>query len=131
LIRKFEAVPEITVDKHKVLQILVNLERNAKYACDASGRMDKTVTVRIARADGGGVQIQVVDNGIGIAAETMRRLFTHGFTTKKDGHGFGLHGGALTAKEIGGSLTAHSSGIGTGATFTLKLPLNPPEEPRG
>ena len=131
LVRKFESVPEITVDKHKVLQILVNLERNAKYACDAAGRTDKTVTVRIAGADGGGVQIQIIDNGVGIAAETMQRLFTHGFTTKKDGHGFGLHSGALTAKEIGGSLTAHSDGIGRGATFTLILPLNPPEEPRG
>jgi signal transduction histidine kinase len=87
--------------------------------------------VRIAGADGGGVQIQIIDNGVGIAAETMQRLFTHGFTTKKDGHGFGLHSGALTAKEIGGSLTAHSDGIGRGATFTLILPLNPPEEPRG
>jgi PAS domain S-box-containing protein len=130
LTREFAAVPQITVDKHKVLQILVNLERNAKYACDASGRSDKNVTVRIAPLDGS-VQIQVIDNGVGISAENMQRIFTHGFTTKKEGHGFGLHGGALTAREIGGSLTVCSDGIGRGATFTLKLPLNPPEEARG
>ena len=130
LTREFAAVPQITVDKHKVLQILVNLERNAKYACDASGRSDKNVTVRIAPLDGS-VQIQVIDNGVGISAENMQRIFTHGFTTKKEGHGFGLLGGALTSREIGGSLTVCSDGIGRGATFTLKLPLNPPEEARG
>jgi PAS domain S-box-containing protein len=130
LTRQFEQVPQITVDKHKVLQILVNLERNAKYACDASGRLDKNVTVRISSLEGG-IQIQVIDNGVGISVENMERLFTHGFTTKKDGHGFGLHGGALTAKEIGGSLQAHSDGIGRGATFTLQLPLNPPEHTNG
>lgn len=130
LTREFAPVPQITVDKHKVLQILVNLERNAKYACDASGRSAKNVTVRIAKSEGG-VQIQVSDNGVGISAENMRRLFTHGFTTKKEGHGFGLHGGALTAKEIGGCLAAYSEGNGRGATFTLTLPLNPPEQSHG
>jgi PAS domain S-box-containing protein len=131
LVRQFATVPEIIVDKHKVLQILVNLQRNAKYACDASGRTDKNITVRIGKGADGGVQIDVIDNGVGISPEIMQRLFTHGFTTKKDGHGFGLHGGALTAKEIGGTLSAHSAGIGRGATFTLILPLTPPEEPRG
>ena len=128
--REFESVPPITVDKHKVLQILVNLERNAKYACDASGRTDKKVIVRIAKA-GDAVQIQVIDNGVGISPEHMERLFTHGFTTKKEGHGFGLHSGALTAREIGGSLTVCSEGVGRGAAFTLILPLNPPEQRHG
>ena len=128
--REFESVPPITVDKHKVLQILVNLERNAKYACDASGRTDKKVIVRIAKS-ADGVQIQVIDNGVGISPEHMERMFTHGFTTKKEGHGFGLHSGALTAREIGGSLTVCSEGVGRGATFTLILPLNPPEQRHG
>ena len=50
------------------------------------------------------------------------RIFAHGFTTKKDGHGFGLHSGANAAHEMGGSLTAESEGLGRGATFTLELP---------
>src|SRR5439155_15323102 len=116
-------VPEINVEKHKVLQTLVNLVRNAKEACDESGRADKRVTLRVTH-DGDCVRIAVVDNGIGIPAENLTRIFNHGFTTRKDGHGFGLHSGALAAKEMGGELSMHSDGAGQGATFTLELPLN-------
>jgi len=69
--------------------------------------------------------VSVSDNGVGITEENLTRIFVHGFTTKKDGHGFGLHSGVLAAREMGGSLTVHSAGTGAGATFTLKLPLNP------
>jgi signal transduction histidine kinase len=69
------------------------------------------------------VQIQVADNGVGIAPENLTRIFAHGFTTRKGGHGFGLHSGALAARDLGGSLAAHSDGLGKGATFTLELPL--------
>ena len=121
VIREFEDVPPMNVEKHKVLQILVNLIRNAKHACDESGREDKQMTVRVADGDGR-IKISVSDNGIGIPPENLTRIFNHGFTTRKDGHGFGLHSGALAAKEMGGSLTAHSDGPGRGATFTLELP---------
>jgi PAS domain S-box-containing protein len=124
--REFTEVPPITVDKHKVLQILVNLVRNAKYACDESGRSDKLLTLRIEKAPAG-VRICVIDNGVGIPAENMSRLFTHGFTTRVDGHGFGLHSGALAAQELGGSLQVMSDGPGRGATFVLELPCSPAE----
>jgi signal transduction histidine kinase len=126
LIREYGGVPPITVEKHKVLQILVNLIRNAKYACDDSGQKGKQLRLQIAGTDGG-VRISVVDNGIGIPPKNQTRIFSHGFTTRKGGHGFGLHSGALAAKELGGSLTVHSDGAGQGATFTLKLPLLPPK----
>ncbi len=122
--REFAEVPPVTVDKHKVLQILVNLVRNAKYACDESGRSDKIITLRIESAPEA-VRISVIDNGVGIPAENMSRLFTHGFTTRADGHGFGLHSGALAAQDLGGSLTVHSGGHGCGAIFTLELPCSP------
>jgi PAS domain S-box-containing protein len=125
--REFAKVPQITIEKHKVLQILVNLERNAKEACEACERADKQVTVRI-RVCERGVQIQVIDNGVGISPETMQSLFTQGFTTKKEGHGFGLHGSALAAQELGGTLEARSEGIGCGAAFTLTLPLGSAEQ---
>src|SRR5438034_11814451 len=96
---------------NKVLQILVNLIRNAKYACDAAGRPDKRLTVRVTNGDHH-VRIAVIDNGIGIPPENLTRIFNHGFTTRKDGHGFGLHSGALAAQELGGSLTPHSDGSG-------------------
>jgi len=123
LYREFSRVPPITVDKHKVLQILVNLVRNAKYACDESGKTEKTITLRIAPATEG-VRISVIDNGVGIPAENMDRLFTHGFTTRQSGHGFGLHSGALAAQELGGSLRAESDGSGLGAAFILELPYS-------
>jgi signal transduction histidine kinase len=127
---EFENVPEIVVEKHKVLQILVNLLRNAKYACEESGKPEKEVVLRIA-SQAGGVQIAVVDNGVGIRPENMARIFTHGFTTKADGHGFGLHSGALAAKELGGDLRVDSAGPGHGAIFTLDLPLKSPESVHG
>jgi PAS domain S-box-containing protein len=123
---EFEDVPEIFVEKHKVLQILINLLRNAKYACEASARTDRQVVIRITN-QAGGVRIAVTDNGIGIQPEHMTRIFSHGFTTKKDGHGFGLHSGALAARDLGGALRVDSAGLGHGAMFMLDLPLKPPE----
>jgi signal transduction histidine kinase len=125
LVQDYEAAPEVTVDKHKVLQILVNILHNAKYACDDSGRSDKRVEVRIRR-EFERVRVEICDNGIGIAPEHMARLFSHGFTTRAKGHGFGLHSAALAAKDLGGSLSAQSAGVGQGATFILEIPLRPP-----
>jgi PAS domain S-box-containing protein len=121
VVREYSETPQISVEKHKVLQILVNLIRNAKYACDDSGRQDKQIILRVANGNGS-IKISVIDNGVGIPAENMTRIFNHGFTTRKEGHGFGLHSGALAAKEIGGNLAAFSEGPGRGATFTLELP---------
>ena len=121
VVRDFVEVPPIMTEKHKVLQILVNLIRNAKHACDDSGRDDKQITLRVAHA-AERIRISVTDNGIGIPAENLTRIFNHGFTTRKHGHGFGLHSGANAAQELGGSLVAFSEGTGQGATFTLELP---------
>ena len=124
VVKEIEDVPSIEVDKHKVLQILVNFVRNAKYACDDSGRTDKRITLRVRQHEDR-VTFLVIDNGVGIPAENLARIFNHGFTTRKDGHGFGLHSGANAAKELGGEVTVHSDGLGQGATFTLELPLAP------
>lgn len=122
LVRDFENTPSLNVDKHKVLQILVNLIGNAERACVESGRAEKRVTLHVASGEGR-VKISVIDNGVGIPAENLTRLFNHGFTTRKDGHGLGLHSGALAARELGGSLNVHSDGAGQGAVFTLELLL--------
>jgi signal transduction histidine kinase len=119
---EFEEVPAVTVDKHRVLQILVNFIRNAKYACDDSGRNDKRITIRVTRC-ALGVAIEVVDNGVGIPTENLTRIFSHGFTTRPGGHGFGLHSAALAAQELKGSLRVASDGPGRGATFRLELPI--------
>jgi C4-dicarboxylate-specific signal transduction histidine kinase len=109
------------VDKHKVLQILINLIRNAKQAMNGA-HDPKRLVVRV-KLDGARVQISVSDTGVGIAAELLASIFAFGFTTRNEGHGFGLHSSALAATEMGGSLTARSDGEGRGATFTLSLPV--------
>jgi len=126
VIRDFQDRPVVNLDKHKVLQILVNLVGNAKHACEESQCLERRVTLRVA-VERGRAHIAVIDNGVGITPENLGRLFTHGFTTRASGHGFGLHSGALAAKELGGSLNVHSDGPGRGATFTLELPLHSSE----
>jgi signal transduction histidine kinase len=108
-----------------MLQILVNLLRNAKYACDESGSPGKQVTVWIKEVGSDRVRVEIADNGVGIPPENLTRIFSHGFTTRKHGHGFGLHSSALAAKDMGGTLTVQSEGVGKGATFILELPLAP------
>lgn len=117
-------LPVITVERHKVLQILVNLIANAKNACDEPDLNDRRLTLAV-RNGGSRISISIADNGVGIAHENLTRIFNLGFTTRKNGHGFGLHSGALAAKELGGQLLAHSDGPGQGAIFTLELPLSP------
>lgn len=119
---------EVIIDKQRVIQILVNLIGNAKYALSGSEITDRTLTIRSSLQDDSRLRIEVADNGVGIPQENLTRIFQHGFTTKNDGHGFGLHSGALAAKEINGSLTVFSEGPGRGATFTLELPFKPAGE---
>jgi PAS domain S-box-containing protein len=130
IVRDFGDVPLLQLDKHKVLQILVNVIRNAKYACSELKQGERSVTVRI-RATSQSITVAVIDTGIGIPKENLQRIFNHGFTTRPDGHGFGLHSSALAARELGGSLQAESAGPGKGATFTLSLPLKSAESADG
>ncbi len=131
MVREFCGVPPITVDRHKTLQILTNLLQNAKYACEDKAGTDRQVTVRLSRANPERIRIEVADNGVGIPPENLTRIFSFGFTTRRNGHGFGLHSGALAAKEMGGSLTARSEGPGKGASFVLELPLGPTSQAAG
>ncbi len=128
VIRRFEEVPPLMVDKQKALQILINLILNAKYALEECTQIVKQLIITIAKTDKECVMVRVEDNGIGIPPENLTRIFAHGFTTRRDGHGFGLHIGALNAREMGGSLSAASEGAGRGATFTLILPMSPPNK---
>src|ERR1700691_4961186 len=105
--REYQTVPMITGERGKILQILNNLYRNAKHALEDSSATDKTIEIRIEAGSNGTVRLVVKDNGIGIVPENLTRIFGQGFTTRKGGHGFGLHSAANAAKEMHGSLTAH------------------------
>jgi PAS domain S-box-containing protein len=127
VIREYSPTPPLMADKHKILQVLVNLIRNAKYALEGRCPGDRQMTLRAAPGENGTVKISVIDNGVGIAAENLSRIFEHGFTTRPEGHGFALHSGALAARAMGGKLSCQSAGPDQGAVFTLELPLSPPE----
>jgi C4-dicarboxylate-specific signal transduction histidine kinase len=123
VVRQFMPLPAVCVQKQKLLQVLVNLLQNARDALLESGRSDPRLVLRISPTRHDTVLIEVSDNGVGIAADNLSRVFSHGFTTKQDGHGFGLHASANAVQQMGGNLVAASDGAGAGARFTIELPL--------
>jgi len=125
--REIPNLPTILLDRHKVLQILTNLISNAIYALSKSENEEKILTIQVNEQNNERLRIDVHDNGIGIAEENLTRIFEHGFTTKKKGHGFGLHSTALAANELNGSIKVHSDGPGKGAVFTVELPFKTQE----
>ncbi|NAN50704.1 GHKL domain-containing protein [Pseudomonas protegens] len=129
VVKDFGPLPPVMGDKHRMLLILINLISNAKYAMSNLDDHSRTLTLSARVLDGQTLSISVKDEGEGIPAENLTRIFSHGFTTRKDGHGFGLHSCALAAMEMGGQLNVHSDGPGLGATFTLDIPLISAEDP--
>ncbi|MEQ8274493.1 MAG: ATP-binding protein [Deltaproteobacteria bacterium] len=124
IVRDEEEIPELMVDRHRFVQILVNLLTNATNALsDAEGSPERQITIRLREKGETRFVLDVIDNGVGIAPELVGEVFKHGFTTRKNGHGFGLHDSANAATELGGSLTCASDGLGRGATFRLELPM--------
>jgi C4-dicarboxylate-specific signal transduction histidine kinase len=122
VVRDFEPLPTIAAEKHKMLQILLNLSRNAKQAVKERDGGERLIRVCIRRLGESRISLAIQDTGAGLPPENLTRIFGHGFTTKVDGHGFGLHSCALAASQMGGSLRAESDGPGRGATFILDLP---------
>lgn len=121
--RLYETDAEVTVDRTQVIQILINLIKNALAAMvDLPAGAGKLVIGVSEAMDSDRVSLWVRDNGVGIPEENLVRVFRAGFTTRVDGHGFGLHSGANAAREMGGSLRAESAGPGRGSTFVLELP---------
>jgi C4-dicarboxylate-specific signal transduction histidine kinase len=130
VVRSFDDVPAWT-DRVKLTQVLVNLLSNAKDACVEMRDHDRRVCVRVRNSGGDKAIIEVEDNGIGIAAENLDRIFADGFTTKGGGRGLGLHYCANALKEMGGRLSVRSEGPGKGAAFTVEIPKDRRSKPRG
>ncbi len=126
--RDYQLAPQLTIDRHKLIQILGNLLSNARHALQDQTQGQRVLTVRVRAVTPGSLAIDIEDSGTGIDTDALRRLFEFGFTTKKNGHGFGLHASANLAKELGGDLSGHSDGPGSGARFSLRIPLSAAQE---
>jgi signal transduction histidine kinase len=121
-------IPPLVLDRHRLMEIIVNLLGNARDAVRDSGIPRKRIHLAVRKGEEGRLVIEVTDNGTGIAANKTDRIFQHGYTTKPDGHGFGLHASAIAAEEMSGTLSCRSDGLGRGAVFTLEIPLEPAAE---
>ena len=120
-------IPPVSLDRVKFMQIMVNLVNNAKDSLIASNNNEKCLTLTATTNGNSHLNIAVTDNGVGIPAANMTSIFSYGFTTKQDGHGFGLHSSALAAKEMGGNISIESAGANKGAKFTLDVPYKEPK----
>ncbi|MCJ7507587.1 MAG: ATP-binding protein [candidate division Zixibacteria bacterium] len=116
-------VPHLLIDVGQIQQVLLNLLNNAADAINKQQKSDGMVTISTHyRSELGVIQIGVKDNGPGIPEELIDRIFEPRFTTKKDGHGFGLVTCEKIVKNHGGSISTDSV-LGKGATFTIELPV--------
>jgi DNA-binding LacI/PurR family transcriptional regulator/signal transduction histidine kinase len=126
--RELEPLPQIVASRAKLVHSLVNLIKNAVEAMRAIPEDQRCLTVKSWPDPSGGLSIQVSDTGEGIAPESLDRIFAHGFTTKSDGNGFGLHTCADYMRQMGGRISVASEGKGRGAVFTVVLGKEPPPE---
>jgi C4-dicarboxylate-specific signal transduction histidine kinase len=123
----YRATDTVVVQQTKLIHVLVNIFRNAKEAMTNNAFDDKSVEIKTWQ-EGDKIFLSISDNGMGIDSEHMNKIFTQGFTTKRSGHGFGLHSTAIYMKEIGGSIRVSSEGEGKGTTFVLSFPNKPESE---
>ena len=125
VVKDYDADVSIETDRHRLLEILINVVSNARHSLKDKATSPRLLSIHLRRLEQA-VSITISDTGVGIPAANLDRVFQHGFTTKRDGHGFGLHACANTTQELGGSIAASSAGPGLGAEFTIKLPLQCP-----
>src|SRR5262249_31779186 len=128
--KKYQARPQVPVVRGQIEQILLNLVINARQAMPRGGRLRIEVrenpTVQMA-------EVKVCDTGVGIPAEQLRLIFEPFYTTKEpDEHGHGGSGLGLSVcrqiiEQHQGRIRVESL-VGKGSKFTVKLPLQPPDE---
>lgn len=123
--KQFGDIPACLGQKSKLLQVITNLIKNAKEAMSNNDQFNKPkeMTIETGVIEDKFAYIKVVDNGCGISQSQLSKIFSHGFTTKETGHGFGLHTSANAMTEMHGSLKVDSDGVEKGASFTLTIPL--------
>jgi C4-dicarboxylate-specific signal transduction histidine kinase len=120
--RDYVALKAVLINKIKLLQILINLIINAKQALMSVDQEHKILILKINQPKKDTFSIEIIDNGAGIDAADLNKMFQYGFTTKVQGHGYGLHSSSIAAEEMRGKIEIYSEGLGKGTTVTLFLP---------
>ncbi|MDJ0836559.1 MAG: ATP-binding protein [Acidobacteriota bacterium] len=125
VIKDYRINPRGSVPKVKLIHVLTNLIKNGKEAMYDNDRhnKDQRLEITLRELPNQQVEIQIVDNGCGIHRDHLEKIFNHGFTTKEQGHGFGLHTCANFMAEMGGNLSVESDGVDLGSRFTVRFPL--------
>lgn len=121
VIDQHDNLPTVFIEVNKLQQIMINLVKNAIEAMPRGGRL----SIEAFENEQGVIEIIFQDTGIGMDRETLNRIGTPFFTTKKDGTGLGLMTCFRIAEELGGALIVDSE-LEKGTTFTLMLPKNAP-----
>jgi two-component system sensor kinase FixL len=117
-------LPGVPVDPGQIQQVILNLVRNSLDALAGRDRSGGHITIRTALTAEGEVQLSVADNGPGVSAEAMQRIFDPFFSTKENGTGLGL---AITHTIVRahGGLMAYRPNVPNGARFDILLPMQP------
>ncbi len=116
-------IPELPLQQTKLVQVLNNLLQNAKESVLHNEETNRWIEVRTWTGKDGFAWVSVRDNGIGIDKDAIENLFKFGYTTKTDGHGFGLHCSILFMHEMNGEMKVRSDGRDLGAEFLISLPV--------
>jgi two-component system, NtrC family, sensor kinase len=117
----YGSVSSVRTCKRKLLQVLVNLIKNGIESIQEADRPNPRIEIALRNGDGR-VEWSITDSGVGMDRDQLGKAFRHGYTTKLNGHGFGLHFCANAIQQLGGSIQASSPGVGLGATFKVQLP---------
>ncbi len=120
--KNFKDIQKVSVQKTKLIHILVNLINNAIEAMTEINEENRKLAIMIYSKEKY-AYIKVKDTGMGVLQKNIRKIFSHGYTTKKKGHGFGLHTSANYMTEMKGRMWAESDGEGKGTAFILEFPI--------
>jgi signal transduction histidine kinase len=121
--KNYSKVSPILIEKGKLMQVFVNILKNAEESLIMKSEGDKVITINISE-DKESQKVEIIDNGVGIKEEDLESIFLYGFSTKEYSKGFGLHTSALTVAEFNGKIFANSDGKDKGAKFTIIIPKN-------
>jgi len=116
-------VIQVKADKTRIIQVLINILKNAAESFDSSERKeDRQINIAM-RLDGPNAVMRIADNARGFDPEAAENFFKNGFSTKNRGTGIGLYQCRAIVESHGGTIVINSQGIEKGAEVVLSLPV--------